>query len=207
MSSNINNRREESLLFGTVKAYLLLISILVLTPESLLARGADVESKDRGGQTPLVHAARGRHRDVLQLLLSRGANPNVYERSDEPRGPTPLWWAATDGDAVGVQALIDHGANVDAAHGGGYTALMGAVRFPDVVRALLKGGANVRARTTDGKTALMIAESNRKLISPLDLQSKSPNADGQHNDAALIEAAQKRYDEVIQLLVDWGARK
>ena len=174
--------------------------------ESLLARGADVESKDPGGQTPLVHAARGRHRDVLQLLLSRGANPNVYERPDEPRGPTPLWWAATDGDLVGVQALIDHGANVDAAHGGGYTPLMGAVRFPDVVRALLKGGANVRARTTDGKTALTIAESSRKLISPLDLQSKSRNADGQHN-AALIEAAQKRYDEVIQLLIDWGARK
>jgi hypothetical protein len=175
--------------------------------ESLLARGADVESTDPAGQTPLVHAARGRHRDVLQLLLSRGANPNVYERRDEPRGPTPLWWAATDGDVIGVQALIDHGANVDATHDGGYTALMGAVRFPDVVRALLMGGANVRARTTDGKTALTIAESNPKLLSPPDLQSKSPNAKGQYNDPALIEAAQKRYDEVIRLLIDWGAQK
>lgn len=174
---------------------------------SLLARGADVESKDPAGWTPLIHAARGRHTHVLQLLLSRGANPNVTEG----RGPTPLWWAANDGDVVGVEALIDHGANVNAAHGGGYTALMEAAKmgFPDVVKPLLNGGADVRARTNDGNTALTIAESNRNTISPHDLRSKGPNAQGQYdyNDPALIDATQKRHDEVIRLLLDAGAGK
>jgi ankyrin repeat protein len=40
----------------------------------LLERGADLEFKDSGGQTPLSRAVINRHETVVRLLLERGAD-------------------------------------------------------------------------------------------------------------------------------------
>jgi ankyrin repeat protein len=42
--------------------------------ELLLEKGADVESKDRLGRTPLLCAAINGHEAVVKLLLEKGAN-------------------------------------------------------------------------------------------------------------------------------------
>lgn len=67
-----------------------------------------------------------------------------YERDD----PLPL-----------VDALIQHGADVNAVDKYGRTALMGAAKLThaDVVRRLIQAGAYVNARDIDGTTALMEA--------------------------------------------------
>lgn len=58
-----------------------------------------------------------------------------------------------------VKALIEHGANVNAADNMGITALMVAADngHVEVIRRLIAGGAAIDAKTTDGRTALMEA--------------------------------------------------
>ena len=56
-----------------------------------------------------------------------------------------------------VKALIDRGANVNAANKYGSTALMWAAGQTPNVKLLLDHGADVKARATDGVTALVVA--------------------------------------------------
>ena len=44
---------------------------------SLLAQGADIESRDRHGQTALMLAAHAGHREMVDLLIAHRANLNV----------------------------------------------------------------------------------------------------------------------------------
>mmetsp|Transcript_110502 Transcript_110502/g.165388 ORF Transcript_110502/g.165388 Transcript_110502/m.165388 type:complete len:484 (-) Transcript_110502:266-1717(-) len=74
------------------------------TVAHLAAQGGDIEAlkgevtkrkeiihtKDENGWTPLHEGARGGHLDVVQYLVSNGADPNVRTGSD---GGTALWWA------------------------------------------------------------------------------------------------------------------
>jgi hypothetical protein len=43
----------------------------------LLEKGAELESKDSEGQTPLSWAAAKGHEAVVQLLLEKGAEPSI----------------------------------------------------------------------------------------------------------------------------------
>jgi ankyrin repeat protein len=44
---------------------------------ALLHRGADVDARDRYGQTGLMLAAHAGHRDIVETLIGRGANLDV----------------------------------------------------------------------------------------------------------------------------------
>jgi ankyrin repeat protein len=68
--------------------------------EALIGNGADVNTPTPEGVTPLMLAIDNDHNDVAQLLMSRGANPNVWD-----------WWGRT-----ALYIAIDR---KDAAGGGG----------------------------------------------------------------------------------------
>ena len=78
----------------------------------------------------------------MKALLARGA---TVDAKDERRGQTALMWAAAEGHAAVVQALIDAGADFKLRVPSGFTPLLFAVREGriDVVRVLLKAGADV----------------------------------------------------------------
>jgi ankyrin repeat protein len=78
----------------------------------LLDHGADVNARSNDGRTPLMIAAnRAGSSPVLELLLARGAKPNVVAPS--LFGPaTPLSQAAYAGDADAIELLIRSGADV-----------------------------------------------------------------------------------------------
>jgi uncharacterized protein len=99
--------------------------------------------------------------EAAELLLERGADPASVARHDFIR-VTPLHSAvAQEGaeDLRTVQALLDHGAPVDAGVEGGATALHSAAFNGNVaiVEVLLARGANPNAARDDAKTPLDLA--------------------------------------------------
>ena len=65
-----------------------------------------VESTDGFGLTPLRWAAFYGHKDIVDLLLNRGAKINPKEKG----GRTPLYWAAKQGHMDVVDLLVARGA-------------------------------------------------------------------------------------------------
>lgn len=107
-----------------------------------IQQGADIESSGFAGYTPLMRAAIIKNAtDIIQFLLSKGANIHAKNRS----GETALSNAATYGNIDAVKLLLDSGANIEAATRSGYTALTLAIQYKktDILRLLLDRGANV----------------------------------------------------------------
>jgi ankyrin repeat protein len=80
----------------------------LVTVELLLKAGADTNSKETSGRTPLFHAAR--NPALLKRLLDAGADATVVDVD----GYSPLHEAAIGGNAEAVRMLIAHGAQVNA---------------------------------------------------------------------------------------------
>jgi len=79
--------------------------------QMLLDRGADVNSSsNRLSYTPLHWAVVARRKDVVELLLARGAKVNVRGSEDF----TPLHLAAMNGDVEIAKLLVEKGADVNA---------------------------------------------------------------------------------------------
>lgn len=65
----------------------------VETARFALHRGVVVDARDTSGMTALLKAAAHGHRDIVQLLLAHGADPEVR---DSTLGKTALLMAVTD---------------------------------------------------------------------------------------------------------------
>jgi uncharacterized protein len=100
-----------------------------------------VNTKDDGtGETALHIVVARRDTSWLSYLLSKGANPNLFDK----KGVTPLMLATQLGFADGASILLKGKANIDATNRGGETALIRAVqlRNAELVRLLMRAGAN-----------------------------------------------------------------
>ena len=74
--------------------------------EDVISEGANVNGRDvNTNTTPLILASQNGHLNVVQLLLSKGANENAYDRM----GRTPLFNASMNGDAKMVEMLLSSG--------------------------------------------------------------------------------------------------
>jgi uncharacterized protein len=76
---------------------------------ALLDRGADPDSRNRLGDTPLNLAARAGDVELSRTLLQRGASPDRANLA----GVTPLMWAAGQGQLETVRMLLARGAALD----------------------------------------------------------------------------------------------
>jgi ankyrin repeat protein len=110
------------------------------------------------GFTPLGLAAFFKRRDVVALLLRRGADPNVVAR--HPFKVAPIHSAVADGaDAEIVRLLIEAGAAVNVKQRHGWTPLHGAAHEGDLalVRYLVDHGADHTATNDQRKTPADVA--------------------------------------------------
>jgi ankyrin repeat protein len=110
------------------------------------------------GFTPLGLASFFGHTDVARLLLARGAQANLA--SDNAQRVMPLHSAVAARHLAIAEALLAHGAEVNARQEGGFTPLQEAAQNGqlEMAQLLLKHGAEVNAPKEDGQTALALAE-------------------------------------------------
>lgn len=81
----------------------------VLALETLLNAGADVDARDRYGQTALMIAARHGHLVAVEALLRRGASMNVTAKF----GLSALMLAIVAGHEAIAKALVRAGADLE----------------------------------------------------------------------------------------------
>ena len=106
---------------------------------ALIDGGVDVNGKDAKGTYPLILACSYKDNDkMIELLLSKGADPNVHG----PNGETPLGLAAKY-SLKAVKMLVEKGADVNAKDEAGFTALRWAtiMEQSEVIKFLKEKGA------------------------------------------------------------------
>ncbi|PQE14555.1 ankyrin repeat protein [Rutstroemia sp. NJR-2017a WRK4] len=174
----------------------------------LLAKGADIESKDdRRGHTPLIWACRKGYENIVKLLIEKGANIELKgDRGDD----IMLIWACRKGFETIVKLLLENGANIESKDDEeGRSALLIASEegYETIVKLLLENGADIESKDQRSRTALLIAseEGDETIVKVLlengaDIESKD-----QRSRTALLIAARSGCETVIKLLLEQGA--
>lgn len=141
---------------------------------ALIEAGADVNRAETWrGQTPLMWAAAQSQPAMIRLLMEHGAEPDVRSMANEWRqvsaesrrmyrptgGLTPMLFAAREGCAECIAALIEGGANPDFANPKNVTPLVMAIdnAHMDAARVLIEAGANVNKWDWWGRNPLWVA--------------------------------------------------
>src|SRR5436190_1832515 len=185
--------------------------------EYLIEHGADVNKANKGAWTPLYLATDNRnieggdfpvpkpdldHLEYIKFLLAHGANPNLRAKDNTltrtiftmqwffEAGATPFVRAAQSGDLELLKVLLEHGADPMIPTDSGDTALSAAAGIGWV----------------EGVTYEHSAKENVDVIKFLLDLVLDPNSSNQDGRTALMGAALKGRNEVVQLLVDHGAK-
>ena len=121
----------------------------------LLWAKADVNARDKHGQTVLMMLSEDVTSEIIWDLINAGAKVNLRDED----GDTALIAVAEVNNVDALKTFLDAGAKVNVSNNDGQTALMMAASSGLVnnLRALILAGADVNARDKEGKTALMYA--------------------------------------------------
>jgi len=183
----------------------------------LVESGADPNLANKGGWTPLYIATDNRnieggdypvpkpdieHLDLITLLLEKGADPNARVKDNTltrtiftmqwfyENGATAFIRAAQSSDTALMKLLLEYKADPKAATAQGDNALT----------------ASAGIGWVDGVTYERSAKENVEAVRMLLDLGLDPNGANQEGRTPLMGAALKGRPEVIQLLVDRGAR-
>jgi hypothetical protein len=119
----------------------------------ILARGPDMEARDRQGRTALHAAAADYKPGIVRLLIQHDADVNTKDRY----GSSPI--QSSFGDREITRLLIDAGADVNDQSQHGLAALRLAAEYGrvGVIEDLINAGADVNLRDDYGRTPLFHA--------------------------------------------------
>jgi ankyrin repeat protein len=177
----------------------------VATIKYLLKRGADPNSSNPGGITPVMLAVSDPEK--LELLLAHGANVNAISAE----GKSALILAAAQKRALpAVKLLLHKGAQVNQQDRRGGTALLMAARYVETLRLLLAHGADPHVvwkegfvPPENGTNALDLACNSQNLEAVKLLLERGVRLD--KNGRPLIFAAMNGSLDIVKLLLAAGA--
>ena len=203
--------------------------------ELLILNNAEINTEDIYGMTPLLQALRSAHvytpsyqtrlnpenqrvtqgflqnlkgewREIAMLLITHGANTNAISKNNN----SPLDIAVNLNSIDLVEALIDHGADLNYA-GNGETALHAAIveKHRDVAELLILKGANVNALNISNRTPLHFLATfidDQKLAQLMIEHGANVNANDKNGRTALFFATKKHNDRVAKIIWDYGGK-
>lgn len=161
---------------------------LVGITKLLLAVGADPNTESKVGEAPLQIAVKTGYVDIVKLLLSAKANPNITVlnkvEEDEFENVSLLYWAVTYRHNDIVKMLLELNSDPNFKSKSGFTVLHQAVWTGqyEIAQLLLQSQANPNCQ---------------------DDCKHTPLGDCKHT--PLHDAALKGNQEMIKLLIDYGA--
>jgi ankyrin repeat protein len=145
----------------------------------LVDHGAKVDAKEKwGGQTPLMWASARRHPQMMQFLISKGADVNArsidrdYQRhvtaegrpkSLDSGGFTPLHYAARENCMACVKVLVDSKADINLQDPDGVSPLLVSILNAnwDLAKQLIESGVDVNQWDMYGEAPLFTAVGER----------------------------------------------
>lgn len=152
----------------------------------LLDEGLDINIPDRTGCTALHHGPRI---EVLELLLSRGANIDARNLAGETTLHTIADLRVDNAVVESIQLLLNNGADPNASDKYGKSPLHYAIGRSStrIVELLLKHGATLDAKDNQGLTPLHWAVIKRlpNLVEILIAAGADPTARGRHRETVL----------------------
>ena len=184
-------------------------------------------TKDANGVSVIMKAMYYGKKDVVAALLEAGVEPDIFEaavtgqvdlvsdliandpslaNSYSPDGFTPLGFAVFFGQPAVAQALLEGGAEVNAASRESMKvtplASAAAAKQTDIARLLIEHGANVNARAASGHIPLHEASANGnvELVKLLIESGADVNAKTDDGKTPLDFAIEYKRPDVIELL-------
>jgi ankyrin repeat protein len=179
----------------------------IIKVKALLAAGADVNARDKLGETPLHVAAVRGYQETSSLLIAKGADVNAKDE----RGLTPLHAAAWRGHTETVALLIANGADINARNEDGVTPLhvSALAGHTETIALLITKGVDVNARNADGLTSLHAAAlaGHTETVELLITKGADVNAKNEDGLTPLNAASQKGYWAIVELLRRHGTQE
>ncbi|MFZ3136728.1 MAG: ankyrin repeat domain-containing protein [Thermodesulfovibrionales bacterium] len=186
--------------FATYKDYSKFAHCLILI-------GADVDSRNKDNETPLMVASVWSYHDLVNLFIKSGANLNAQDRF----GNSPLFNAVRGNDPEIIRILLRNGADPNISYWRFYyfSPLLLAIGQdrPACAQALIEGRADVNRQNQGGRTPLMsAAQRGRTEIVKLLLSAQAEiDAKDLNGYTALTYAQAYKHKDVVDLLLRNGA--
>ncbi|MGH0161946.1 UNVERIFIED_CONTAM: hypothetical protein FKN15_041804 [Acipenser sinensis] len=173
---------------------------LLMSNESVLSAGFEIDTPDSFGRTCLHAAAAGGNVDCVKLLLSSGADFNKKDKCGRRgiHGMFPLHLAALKAHSDCCRKLLSSGFEIDTPDSFGRTCLHAAAAGGNVdcVKLLLSSGADFNKKDKCGRTPLHYSAASRhfQCIETLVSTGTSVNAADDWGRCALHYAAASDLD-------------
>jgi ankyrin repeat protein len=168
--------------------------------ELLISGGANLNTKDKDGNTPLEYALTMKHKEVARLLIDRGAEVNNCTLNS----------AALAGNKEIVELLLKKGLNVNSPCPP-YTSTLGSAIIKDhdgVVELLLDHGAALNPKETNFLSTPLHAAASihaEKTANLLISKGAKINATDERGHTPLYYATEKEDISMQRLLINAGA--
>lgn len=171
----------------------------------LIKNGANIESINENGDTPLIEAIYYDNFKTIAYLLKNGANVNASNNI----GETPLIIASAKTNERIFNEVIKYNVDYNTVSNTGATCLFGAIESNNIniMKKVIEAGVDINQMLNNGVTPLYLAVERQNLAQvKLLLNNKAnPNICDNEGVSPLLVASIKNSVEIVKELLKFGA--